>query len=260
MEIVIIILGLLVGSFLNCLAYRLPRQEKIMLVRSHCPKCLKVLSWLELIPVVSFILQKAHCRSCQQKISWQYPIAEIITALVFWAVIINFQLSIFNKFSITQLLTVFFYLFIASILILIFLIDLNDGVILDSIIWPSVIIVFVSQIFLGQNWQNLLLAAAIGGGWFGLQYLISRGRWIGAGDIGLGVLMGVILGDLLLVVALFLAYVGGAIIGLILMAFKKKHWQSALPFAVFLAPATFVVMLWGKYVVLIWYIAIRSLV
>jgi prepilin signal peptidase PulO-like enzyme (type II secretory pathway) len=249
MSFFVIILGLLVGSFLNCLAYRLPRQEKFIWARSHCPSCQKVLSWLELLPVVSFIIQKARCRVCKQKISWLYPIAEIFTALAFWAVIINFQLSIFNKFSITQLLTIFFYLFITSILILIFLIDLNDGVILDSIIWPSVIVIFICQWLLGLSVGSFLGAMVIGGGFFGLQYLLSRGRWIGSGDIGLGVLMGVILGWPSILFALFLAYISGAIVGLSLIVLKKKDLQSTVPFGAFLAPATFVAILWGQTVI-----------
>lgn len=243
MEYIIIILGLLVGSFLNCLAYRLPRQEKILWARSHCPKCLKVLNWLELIPVVSFILQKARCHTCQQKISWQYPVAEILTSL-------SFLLAFWHSPNIYYLI---FNIFIVSILILIFLIDLNNGIILDSIIWSSVIIIFICQWLFGLPLFSFLLAAAIGGGFFGLQYLISRGRWIGSGDIGLGVLMGVILGWPKILFALILAYISGAIIGLVLMTLKKKNWQSALPFGVFLTPATFVTMLWGQAVV-DWYL------
>ncbi len=238
--ILIGILGLIAGSFLNCLAYRLPRAEKILFARSRCPKCQKILSWLELIPVVSFVLQRTRCRSCRQKISWQYPFVEIATAvlflLVYWHTLDLLILQSFN-------------LFVTSILILIFLIDLNDGVILDIVIWPGALIIFISQLLFGLSWWRLGLGMAISGSFFGLQYLVSRGRWIGAGDIGLGFLMGAILGWPSIIVALVFAYIGGAAIGLVLILLKKKTLASAVPFGAFLAPATIITMMWGEKIV-----------
>lgn len=297
--ILIGILGLIAGSFLNCLVWRICNNESFTPTpffplfrgsaggtkesstnsasfetiphgkvwgfirgRSKCPRCGRVLKWFELIPVLSFVIQKARCRSCQQKISWQYPIVEITMALLFLFTIYNFSrhsgiptssfldnFGAAGQFSISNFQYLIFNIFIICVLAVIFLTDLNFGIISDWIVWPGALIIFFGQLLLGLSWWRLVLAMAISGSFFGLQYLVSRGRWIGAGDIGLGFLMGAILGWPGILVALMLAYMSGAIIGLALVALKKKTFKSAIPFGIFLIPATFVVMIWGRNIV-----------
>lgn len=234
--ILIGILGLIAGSFLNCLAWRICHDESLVRGRSKCSRCGQVLKWFELIPVLSFVIQKARCRGCRQKISWQYPLVEIFMAglfiLSFWQHPVVDSRLIFN-------------LFVVSIFAVIFLTDLNFGVISDWIVWPSALVIFFCQLLFGLSWWRLVLGMAISGSFFGLQYVISRGRWIGAGDIGLGFLMGTILGWPVILVALVFAYIGGAVVGLVLILLKKKTLASAVPFGAFLAPATIVALFWG---------------
>jgi len=115
------------------------------------------------------------------------------------------------------------------------------------------VIVLILNLILGFNWFILLLASLIGGGFFLLQFVISRGEWIGGGDIRLGVLMGLALGRIdYLITAIMLAYFIGSIVGIGLMAFKKKQWGSKLPLGVFLSLATIITMFTG-FEIINWY-------
>lgn len=234
--------GLCIGSFLNILICRLPCGQSAD-GRSKCPRCRKTLRWHELIPLVSFVMQKSKCRGCDKKISWQYPLVELITAGLF-----IFVYTHQNFFS-NALLFVS-----VSALLVIFMIDLQYGLILDAVIWPAAILVGILQVMNSATIFNLLSAALLAGGFFALQWVFSKGKWIGEGDIGLGILMGLILGWPNILSALFFAYVGGALISLLLLALCKKTLKSAMPFGVFLAPATLAALLWGEKIIK-WYLS-----
>lgn len=242
MIIIIFLLGLCIGSFLNVLICRLPCGQSAD-GRSKCPRCRKTLGWHELVPLASFLIQKGKCRGCSKKISWQYPLLELVTAGLFVFVYTpqNLVLNILLFVSI-------------SAMIVAFMIDLQYGLILDAIIWPSAIIISIFQVLHSASILNLLSAALIAGGFFALQWVFSKGRWIGDGDIGLGILMGLILAWPNILVALFFAYVGGAIISLLLLALRKKTFKSNIPFGVFLAPATLAALLWGEQLIK-WYLS-----
>ncbi|KKS12669.1 MAG: Type 4 prepilin-like protein leader peptide-processing enzyme PilD [Candidatus Magasanikbacteria bacterium GW2011_GWA2_41_55] len=242
MIIIIFLLGLCIGSFLNVLICRLPCGQSAD-GRSKCPRCRKTLSWHELVPLASFLIQKGRCRGCAKKISWQYPALELVTAAFFVFVYTpeNFVLNALLFVSV-------------STMIVVFMIDLQYGLILDAVIWPSAILVGILQVLTGASIFNLLSAVLVAGGFFALQWVFSKGRWIGDGDIGLGILMGLILGWPNILSALFFAYVGGAFISLFLLALRKKTLKSAVPFGVFLAPATLVALLWGSELIK-WYLS-----
>ncbi len=256
----IFFLGLAIGSFLNVVILRLPEQRSVARGRSHCPACGRTLAWYELIPLVSFMFLRARCRACHAPISWQYPIVEFSTGLLFlttWythqSLISNLQSP--NFYFITQLLSYLFYL---SVLIVIFVQDLRWGIILDRVTVPAIIVTIGLQLLLSPTIPQLTtlgLGMLIGGGFFVLQYLLSRGRWIGGGDIRLGLLMGAMLGWQLVIVALMLAYVGGAVIALPLLLFRIKHFGDALPFGVFLVPATVVALFYGE-AIIAWYFSL----
>jgi leader peptidase (prepilin peptidase)/N-methyltransferase len=131
------------------------------------------------------------------------------------------------------------------LLIPIFLTDALFYLIPDALTIPAIGVILVFQIVRGADLKNLAIAALIAGGFFLLQYIASSGRWIGSGDIRLGILMGVSLGIAKTLVALFIAYVGGALIALLLLAFKQKELSSKIPFGVFLTVATFVSLMFG---------------
>src|SRR3990167_8002644 len=125
------LLGLVTGSFLNVIINRLYIKEDIIKKRSYCPHCKKVLKWYELIPIVSFILQKRRCRGCGDKISWQYPVVEIVTALLFLQVSSNIGYSFVWE-------TMFLWVILSG-LIVIFVYDLKYFIIPDVVLVPLIL-------------------------------------------------------------------------------------------------------------------------
>lgn len=244
MIFLIFILGLVVGSFINCVIYRLHQDQSFIKGRSFCPYCKHKLGVLDLIPVFSFIFLKRKCRYCAKKISWQYPIVELTTALtfsfIFWQS--EFQFAI-----------LFRNLFFAAVLIIIFIYDLKYQLVAEKIIFPAVIIAFPINIFLKISWLDLFLGAIIGSSFFLFQYLISRGKWIGFGDVYIGFLMGVMLGVYKIVLAIMLSYFIGSIIAIILIILKKETLKSKIALGPFLVIGTFVALLYGERI-LDWYL------
>lgn len=261
MVLIVFILGLLVGSFLNVFILRLHVKQNFIKGRSHCPKCHKKISWFDNIPVISFILLQGKCRHCRKNISWQYPLVELSTGILFViSFMIHFPVLKAGQMFVTQyqIMPADYIGFIrdiifCSILVVIFIYDLRWYLILDKVVLPSIFIAFAFNILLGLNIYNLILAALIGGGFFLAQFFISRGRWIGGGDIRLGVLLGAMLGWPNIIVALFLAYISGSVIGIILLMNGLKKWSSQIPFGTFLSIAAIITLWWGPDL-LNWYI------
>lgn len=256
----IFIFGLIIGSFLNALIWRLHTGESMM-NRSKCPKCSNMIAWYDNIPVLSYLFLLGKCRRCRAHISLQYPIVELITGLLFLLAfnfefkILNFDLLLINY---EFFLTLFRDFFLISVMIIVFIYDLRWYLILDVVTLPAIGTLFVLNLLLGISWQSLLISGIIGGGFFLLQFVVSRGKWIGGGDIRLGVLMGVALGWPMIITALMLAYIVGAIVGVGLILFGKKKWGSQVPFGIFLSVATIATLFWGDFLVR-WYLGIAIL-
>jgi leader peptidase (prepilin peptidase) / N-methyltransferase len=258
----IFILGLLVGSFLNCMAWRLFKGETVF-GRSYCPQCGDKIAWYDNIPVLSYILLRGKCRHCRKRISIQYPLIELACGILFvLALKNNHQLLINNfqaisniQFSIISIARLFRDLIIVSSMLLVFIIDLRWYLIFDITVLPAAAIVFILSLLLGLSWQNLAISGIIGAGFFLVQYLISRGRWIGAGDIRLGLFMGLALGFPNILAAIMIAYCAGSVIAIGLLLGKKKQWGSEIPLGAFLAPATIIALLYGDWIVK-WYLGI----
>jgi len=239
---IIFLFGLAIGSFLNVVICRLETKESILVSRSYCPKCKKSLKWFELIPIFSFLIQKGKCRYCGKKISIQYPLVELVTGLLF--------ILIFNQFF-PNYLNLIYYLIIFSLLLVIFVYDLKHYIIPDKIVYPAIIIAgifnFQFSIFNEFSIFKLSILSALGASGFFLSLvLISKGKWMGLGDVKLAFLMGLILGWPNIFIALFLSFAFGAIIGLILIAFKKKGLKSEIPFGPFLISSTLMTMFYSQ--------------
>ena len=247
--------GLIIGSFLNCLIWRLHQGEGMFPVllggrgknRSYCPKCKHQIAWFDNIPILSFMMLGGKCRHCRKPISWQYPIVEFITGLLFViAFLINTPVTHPLPLPGGDLLRDWFLI---SIMIVVFVYDLRWYLILDVVVLPACLVVFVLNLILGFSWHNLLISGIIGGSFFLVQFLISKGKWIGGGDIRLGVLMGLALGWPKIIASIFLAYFIGSIIAIGLLIAGKKKWGSKLPLGVFLSVATVVVLFWGEKII-----------
>ena len=232
------------GSFLNVLVFRTHDEQPFFRGRSKCIKCEVPIAWYDLIPVLSFFLLRKRCRNCKSAISWQYPLVELVTGLLFLGLWLrpDFAIEYLVRDSI---FTIF--------LIVLFVYDLKYQLLLDRFTIPAMIAALLLNLFLGVPVWSMLVGAIVLGGFFLGQYWISKGKWIGDGDIRMGALMGLMLGLEHGLVALFLAYVLGATVGLILIVSKKAKMHTQIPFGTFLALTTFVSLLWGEQIVN-WYL------
>jgi len=234
--------GLVFGSFLNCLIYRL-HSHKTLFGRSCCPKCKQKIKWYDNIPVVSFIFLKARCRSCRKKISWQYPIIELVMGLFF-------AFGVWHNINQLSLLVVFRDWIIFFTLLFVFVYDLKYSEIEDVVLLPATVLVLIFSIFLGQSFLPIIFSALIGVSFFGIQYLVTKGRGIGLGDLRIGLFMGVVCGNWqYLLVAIFFAYIIGALVSLVLILRKKKKIKSAIPLGPFLAIGTFIAFLFADQII-----------
>lgn len=235
--------GLIVGSFLNCIIYRLETEQSFLKGRSFCPQCKHLLSFWDLIPVFSFLFLKGRCCYCRKKISLQYPLVEIFTALIF------LQIANCQNF-----INFIYLIIIACFLIIIFVYDLKHYIILNKVIYPAIIVALIYNLFFDQFIFLILvgLGAALP---FFLIVAASKGKWMGGADIKLAFLMGLLLGWPNILTALFLAFLIGAFFGLILMALKRKNLKSEIPFAPFLISGTFIALFWGEKLIT-WYMSL----
>jgi len=281
----IFLFGLVAGSFLNAIIYRLFLQEElysdsngrrkqgitVFKGRSFCPSCKHGLAWFDLIPLLSFALLKGQCRYCKRKISWQYPLVELVTGALF-LLIFNYQFSIFNEFSILQFLKLIYLLTVTSSLIVIFVYDLKHYIIPDTPLFLAIgmTIGYTLFVWVIENWdliRNLELgirnlepllnpagAGILASAFFFAIYAFSKGTWMGFGDAKLALLMGLVLGFPGIIVAIFFAFVVGALLSLFLIFFKKKQWKSQVPFGPFLVLGTFLALFFGAPIVN-WYLS-----
>ena len=260
----IFLTGLIVGSFLNCLIYRLAlpnfswKNLRGLRGRSYCPHCRHVLGWQDLIPVLSFFILRRKCRYCGKPISWQYPLVEISTGLIFLLIFSNFPI-----FSFQNLLILCCVLCVACFMIVVFVFDLKHYIIPDEITYSAIITALIYQLLKIANYglritdfkqlTNPFFSAMGASAFFLALVLISKEKWMGLGDVKFAFFMGLLLGWPNISVALFLSFSIGAIIGLGLIIFGKKGWKSEIPFGPFLVSGTFLAMFFGGNIVN-WYL------
>lgn len=241
MSLFVFILGLCVGSFINCLIYRLNEKNGQGLIsgRSECPKCGCKLKWYENIPLVSYAYLKGKCYYCHQRISLQYPLVEISTGILF--------LFGYQKFGPENLIGLFFYFLFVSSLIAIFVSDLLYFTVPDEIVLSSIAITFLRTLIIGNHSMIVSgLGAAI---FFQLIVFLTRYQGMGMGDVKLAALIGLFLGYPKIIVALYLSFLTGAVTGVILIFSGKKRLGEHVPFGPFLTTATIISVFWGD---LIW--------
>lgn len=232
--------GLFFGSFLNVVADRLWNGESIVRGRSHCEHCKKPLAWYELLPVISFGLQKGKCRTCGTKLSWWYPFSELLTGIAFAAVGLTTSLLI--------PLQLLFLLCLTACLLVIFFADWKYGIIPFPVVAVGLVLSFVFLLLTDPSALLWHVVAGIGsGGFFLLIFLLTKGRGMGFGDVIYAFFMGFLLGFPAVFVGLYLAFLTGAVVSLILVLLhKKKLHGDTIPFGPFLVLGTYLVLLWEK--------------
>ncbi len=250
---ILFFIGTFFGSFFNVVADRLKNGESIILGRSHCEYCKKELEWEDLIPLISFIILKGRCRYCHKKLSFFYPVSEIITGILFACVFVFVFYpgqAGFSDAPYFKIASFLYYIFIVSSFIIIFLEDLKYGIIPDKVLFPAILI---SLIYLYINPQFMILNVISGLGafmFFLLLFVFTGGKGMGFGDVKLAFLLGLVLGFPKILLSLYLAFLTGAIIGLILILWRKKaSIKDAIPFAPFLITGSVITLFLGDLII-----------
>ena len=235
--------GLCIGSFISVVAYRLPRRESIIFPGSHCPHCNHGIAFYDNLPLVSFIILRGKCRHCRVRISVQYPVVEFVAGLV---LPLSFVLYGFGLRFYAMSLFLYF-------LLPLFIIDLKSRVVPDKITIPGIVAGFAFSFFLpGITWYDSLIGIAVGG--IMLMIIAVLGRWVfkreamGMGDVTLFMLVGAFLGWKKVLLTLILASILGSIIGLALVAKKRKKF-IVVPFGPFIVVAAVVSYFWGSFLI-----------
>ncbi len=240
------LLGLSVGSFLNLCSDRLPRDQSIIRPGSRCDSCHRSLKAIDLVPVFSYVWLRGRCRYCGAGIPIRLPVLEFATAVIFGLLAWHYGLSL-------ELAIALIY---ASLFLLIFAIDLEQGLILNVVVLPAVVLAFVFSFFwagFDEFWPEVgpgfvvssLLGGATGFGLMMLPYLISRGG-MGAGDVKLAALIGLVTGFPLVLVALLVGIVAGGLVAATLLVSRLVRRKDPIPFGPFLAMGAMVSLVWGE--------------
>jgi len=228
--------GILFGSFFNVVGLRVPQKLSFHNDRSFCPRCKSQLSWYELIPVVSYFIQRGKCRHCQTRISYIYPFIEFSTGLLFLFsyIKIGFQ---------TELLTA---LFLASMLMILFVTDMTYMLI------PNKILLFFLPIFILMRilspltpWYDPIIGAFVGFLLIAVIIFVSKGG-MGAGDMKLFGVLGIVLGWQLTLLTFFVAALFGAIIGGLLMLLNKVAKREPIPFGPYIVVGSIISYFYGE--------------
>lgn len=237
MVFVIFLLGISIGSFLNVLIDRLPKNKSVIYGRSYCDYCKHILGWLDLIPVVSFFILKRRCRYCSHPISWQYPIVELSTGLLYLFV---YQRSV-------NLIPLIYFLIVISGLFVIFMTDLKYRIIPDQVLILLILVTFLFDIYFGRSMlANYFISGLLMFLFFLMLVFITGGKGMGLGDVKFSFYMGFLLGFPKILIAFYLAFLTGAVISIILVLARKKSMKSTIAFGPFLALATFISLIYGQ--------------
>lgn len=235
-------LGAVIGSFLNVVIVRLPKQESLAFPGSHCPACGSSIHWFDNIPIVSFLWLRRRCRQCQAPISWRYPAVEAATAGLYALAAWHFG---------WQPALMWAWLLIA-LLIVITAIDLESQTIPDRITLPGIAVGFVASLVASRtSWLESVLGVVVGAGVFFAVIILSRGG-MGGGDMKLAAMIGAFLGWKLTTLTIMLAVILGGLVAVTLLITGLKQRRDPIPFGPFLAASALVSLLWGDHI-LRWY-------
>ena len=238
--IVLGVFGLMTGSFLNVVISRVPAGESVVTPRSRCPKCHKLISWYDNVPVVSFLMLSGRCRNCNTPISSRYPAVEFTTAIAFvLQAIAHGDDPIFLAAR----------LVFTALLIALFVTDYETMRLPNVLTLPGIVIGVVCSTFLPPGIRDSLIGVAVGAAipwvirW--LWYQMKGVEAMGLGDVKMLAMIGAFLGWQQVWLVLFVASLIGAVIGIAFIATGKRSMASKLPFGTFLAIAAYLASLGG---------------
>ena len=256
--VIIFLFGLVIGSFINVLIYRIPLGKSIITPPSACTSCGKRLTAPDLIPVLSYVFLRGRCRHCSEPISPRYPFVELLSAAI--------STALFVKYGIT--IPFIAFVFLMTILIAIFFIDIDHRIIPDELVIAGVIggtalLVYngfkpLTEVFGDARWWTPVAGFFSGSGFLLLVALLGLLIYktddaMGMGDVKLMAPIGLFLGWKLCLTALFISVVLAGISSLVLILFRIKKKKDTIPFGPFIVTGTFVTIMWG-WELINWYI------
>ncbi len=258
--VAVFLFGLAIGSFLSAYTFRLGVGKSVKNGRSFCPNCKKKIAWFDNIPLLSYLILQGKCRSCNKKISTRYPIIEFSTATLF-AIIFWFFNNCATTFKdgVLQGSAVCFWsealgvaalpylLFIAAIMIAIFVIDFEQMIIPDELVYISLAIIFFALLFSStplffQHIASGFIVSFV----FLLLHLITKGKGMGLGDVKLAIPIGMLLNWQNTLVWFFLSFVIGAVVGLLLITAGKAKLGKQIAFGPFMIVSFFITLFIGN--------------
>lgn len=264
---ILILLGLAFGSFVNAYVWRLHQQDlpqkkrvatdkelSVVSGRSMCPHCQHTLAWFDLLPVVSWVSVGGRCRYCRKAIGWQYPVVELLTASLF---VVSYMAWPFGLLDVTGVALFVAWLISVVLLMSLAVYDLKWMLLPNKVVFPLIGVSLVYASFHIIHSESSILSAvtlqvgslAIASGLFYVLFQISEGRWIGGGDVKLGIALGLLLGSpLYALMMLFIASVLG-ILFVVMSSLVKGRGMSrgaVIPFGPCLIAATIAVVLGGQ--------------
>ena len=243
--VLISLIGLAVGCFLNVCIYRIPKKKSILFPGSYCPRCGTKIRFYDNVPVLSYIILKGKCRACQANISLQYPLVELVTAALLVIAYLRFGLT--WDFAARGILIL--------LMILTFFIDLKHRIIPDVLTLPGVILGFLLSFLVDSpSVLNSALGAIAGGAIFYLAAVLGEALFkkesMGGGDIKLAMVLGAFLGWKNLILVFFLSAFFGTLIGGVALFFSRQVKKTrTIPFGPFLALAAVIAIFVGDAVI-----------
>ena len=252
----VFVLGLSIGSFLNVLVYRLAVEISPWRGRSKCPKCKQIISWYDNIPLLSFVMLRGECRRCGRKISWQYPLVELLTGLMFVGVW-WWQTTLPYSAGFQFVGSIIYWLMIFSALVVVIIADMKYQLIYDEALWFGAIVWLLGLFWLLPQsvWLSAIQSGLWGAVFFAgtLRLIRWLSRWIwrrpamGFGDVKLAGLLGLLVRWPQVILVLQLAFLTGAIAGVILLITGRKSMKGTMAFGPFLVIAAVAVILANRF-------------
>ena len=240
------VLGLAVGSFLNACIVRLPLGQSVVTPASHCRSCGRSLRWFDKVPVLGWVVLRGRCRACGTPISPVYPIVELLTPLLF--------LAQYSQVGWSALLAV--RLVFSSAMVVLFVIDLQHRILPNLITVPGIGVGLAVALVVEPGWRAAVLGVLIGGGGLLLiaeaYYRLRHEEGLGMGDVKMLAMIGAFLGWQQMLVTLLLASLLGSVVGIVMIVLGLGDSKYALPLGSFLALAAIVTTVTGQPIVQ-WY-------
>lgn len=240
--IIIITAGLVIGSFLNVIIYRIPLNKSISKPSSSCPVCNHKIRFYDNIPLFSYLFLKGRCRDCRTKIPPRYPLVEALTAFLF---VFSYY---FSGLSFEMMLSII----LISALIIVSFTDIEHGIIPNVVVLPFTAIgLIINSIFIPQKWW-VILAFAFGAFLFMLIISLVYPKGMGMGDVKLSLMAGSFLVEKI-IPGLFIGFLAGSIYGIIMIILKKKKFRQTIPFGPFISSGCVIALFFGGKIIN-WYL------